>query len=168
MKIIKWFLWKEMRVEAKKNINKSKSEVLAEIRKSGNLENYHPFCAENKTDKWPGIGSIDYVKYLNGLKYRREFIKWDDRGYVLNIGVKRKLAQVEWIVEGDQENSCLMIRVSPELPYKNPVVKFFLWNFYIKYMLSTYLKNVVGGFAEYINTKTKVEKNKFGKHAWYS
>ncbi len=157
-----------MRVEAKKNINKSKSEVLAEIRKSGNLENYHPFCAENKTDKWPGIGSIDYVKYLNGLKYRREFIKWDDTGYVLNIGVKKKLAQVEWIVEGDQENSCLMIRVSPELPYKNPVVKFFLWNFYIKYMLSTYLKNVVGGFAEYINTKTKVEKNKFGKHAWYS
>ena len=168
MKIIKWFSWKEMRVEAKKNINKSKSEVLAEIRKSGNLENYHPFCAENKTDKWPGIGSIDSVKYLNGLKYRREFIKWDDRGYVLNIGVKRKLAQVEWIVEGDQENSCLMIRVSPELPYKNPVVKFFLWNFYIKYMLSTYLENVVGGFAEYIDTKTRVEKNKFGKHAWYS
>ena len=163
-----WFLWKEMRVEAKKNINKSKSEVLAEIRKSGNLENYHPFCAENETDKWPGIGSIDYVKYLNGLKYRREFIKWDDTGYVLNIGVKRKLAQVEWIVEGDKDNSCLTIRVMPQLPYKNPVVKFFLWNFYVKYMLKTYLENVVGGFAEYIDTKTKVEKNKFGKHAWYS
>ena len=130
MKIIKWFLWKEMRVEAKKNINKSKSEVLAEIRKRGNLENYHPFCAEYEIDKWQGIVSIDYVKYLNGLKYRREFIKWDDTGYVLNIGVKRKLAQVEWIVEGNQENSCLKIRVSPQLPYKNPVVKFFLWNFY--------------------------------------
>ena len=168
MKIIKLFLWKEMRVEAKKIINKSKSEVLAEIRKSGNLENFHPFCAENKTDKWPGIGSIDYVKYLNGLKYRRDFIKWDDTGYVLNIGVKRKLAQVEWIVEGDQENSSLIIRVSPQLPYKNPVVKFFLWNFYVKHMLKTYLENVVGGFAEYIDTKTRVEKNKFGKHAWYS
>ena len=168
MKIIKWFLWKEMRVEAKKNINKSKSEVLAEIRKSGNLENYHPFCAENETDKWPGIGSIDYVKYLNGLKYRREFIKWDDTGYVLNIGVKRKLAQVEWIVEGNQEKSCLKIKVSPQLPYKNPVVKFFLWNFYVKHMLKTYLENVVGGFAEYIDTKTRVPKNKFGKHAWYS
>ena len=47
-----------MHVEAKKSINRSKSEVLAEIRKSGNLENYHPFCAENETDKWPGIGSI--------------------------------------------------------------------------------------------------------------
>ena len=102
-----------MHVEAKKSINRSKSEVLAEIRKSGNLENYHPFCAENETDKWPGIGSIDYVKYLNGLKYRREFIKWDDTGYVLNIGVKRKLARVEWLVEGNQKNSSLKIRVSP-------------------------------------------------------
>ena len=111
-----------MHVEAKKSINRSKSEVLAEIRKSGNLENYHPFCAENETDKWPGIGSIDYVKYLNGLKYRREFIKWDDTGYVLNIGVKRKLARVEWLVEGNQKNSSLKIRVSPELPYKNPIL----------------------------------------------
>ena len=157
-----------MHVEAKKSINRSKSEVLAEIRKSGNLENYHPFCAENETDKWPGIGSIDYVKYLNGLKYRREFIKWDDTGYVLNIGVKRKLARVEWLVEGNQKNSTLKIRVSPELPYKNPIVKFFLWNFYVKHMLKTYLENVVGGFAEYIDTKTRVPKNKFGKHAWYS
>ena len=31
-----------MQVEAKRNINKSKVEVLTEIRKSGNLENYHP------------------------------------------------------------------------------------------------------------------------------
>ena len=29
-----------MQVEAKRNINKSKVEVLTEIRKSGNLENY--------------------------------------------------------------------------------------------------------------------------------
>ena len=156
------------KTELNTEINRSKSEVLAEIRKSGNLENYHPFCAENETDKWPGIGSIDYVKYLNGLKYRREFIKWDDTGYVLNIGVKRKLARVEWVVEGNQKNSSLKIRVSPELPYKNPILKFFLWNFYVKHMLKTYLENVVGGFAEYIDTKTRVPKNKFGKHAWYS
>ena len=37
-----------MQVEAKRNINKSKVEVLTEIRKSGNLENYHPFCSEIK------------------------------------------------------------------------------------------------------------------------
>ena len=28
--------------------------------------------------------------------------------------------------------------------------------------------NTSGGFSEYIDTKTRVEKNKFGKHAWYS
>jgi hypothetical protein len=157
-----------MQVKAKININKSKSEVLKEIRKSGNLENYHPFCSENKTDIWPGIGSVDYVRYLNGLEYRRDFIKWDNTGYVLNIGVKRKLAQVEWLVEGNDKNSSLEIKVSPVLPYKNPIIKFFLWHLYIKYMLKTYLENVVAGFSEYIDTKTRVEKNKFGKHAWYS
>lgn len=62
----------------------------------------------------------------------------------------------------------LRITVFPVLPYRNPVIKFFLWHLYIKIMLKTYLENVVGGFSEYIDTKTKVEKNKFGKHAWYS
>ena len=33
-----------------------------------------------------GKGSIDELEYLNGLKYRRDFIEWDENGYVLEIG----------------------------------------------------------------------------------
>ena len=76
-----------MYVEAKKTFKKEKSKILEAIRVPGNLENYHPFCIENKIEKWPGKGSIDYVKYLNKLKYRREFIKWDESGYVLDLSL---------------------------------------------------------------------------------
>ena len=105
-----------MHVEAKKTFLKNKSEILEAIRLPSNLENYHPFCAENKVEKWPGKGSIDYVKYLNGLKYRRDFIKWDESGYVLDIGVKSKLARVKWLVEGNSEQSSLKITIKPILP----------------------------------------------------
>jgi hypothetical protein len=157
-----------MYVEAKKTFKKDRSEILEAIRVPGNLENYHPFCIENKIEKWPGKGSIDYVKYLNELKYRREFIKWDESGYVLDIGVKSKLARVKWLVDGNSKASSLKITIEPELPYKNKIIKWFLWHIYIKHRLQSYIDSVVRGFSEYIHTNTKVTKNKFGKHPWYS
>ena len=157
-----------MYVEAKRTFKKDKSEILEAIRVPGNLENYHPFCIENKIEKWPGKGSIDYVKYLNKLKYRREFIKWDESGYVLDIGVKRKVARVKWLVEGNSKTSSLKITIEPKLPYKNEIINWLLWHIYIKHRLQSYIDNVVRGFAEYIQTKTRVTKNKYGKHPWYS
>ena len=111
-----------MYVEAEKTIKTSRLKLLQAIREPSNLENFHPFCKENKVDKWPGKGSVDYVKYLNGVKYRRDFIKWDETGYVLDIGVKRRLAQVEWLVEGNSEQSSLKITIKPELPYRNGII----------------------------------------------
>ena len=157
-----------MYVEAKKTFKKDKSEILEAIRVPGNLENYHPFCIENKIEKWPGKGSIDYVKYLNKLEYRREFIKWDENGYVLNIGVRRKVARVKWLVEGNSKESSLKITIEPKLPYKNKIINWLLWHIYIKHRLQSYIDNVVRGFSEYIQTKTRVIKNKYGKHPWYS
>ena len=159
---------REMFVEAKKHFTKSKSEILDAIKLPGNLENYHPFCTENMTEKWPGKGSIDYVKYLNGLKYRRDFVKWDETGYVLNIGVKRKVAQVKWFVEGNSKRSSLKITIKPDLPYRNKFIRWLIWNTYIKYRLQNYINNVLDGFAAYIHTGTRVPKNNFGKHPWYS
>ena len=157
-----------MYVEAKRTFKKDKSEILEAIRVPENLENYHPFCIENKIEKWPGKGSIDYVKYLNKLKYRREFIKWDESGYVLDIGAKSKLARVKWLVEGNSKASSLKITIEPKLPYKNEIINWLLWHIYIKHRLQSYIDNVIRGFSEYIQTKTRVNKNKYGKHPWYS
>jgi len=157
-----------MYVEAKRRFKKSKKEILNEIRRAGNLNDYHPFCKENNTLKWPGKGSIDEIEYLNGLKYRRDFIEWDENGYVLEIGRNKKIAKVQWIVEGSKENSSLRVRINPRLPYKNQIVRWVAWNFYIKFRLQNYINNVLKGFEHFINTKHRVERNKFGKHAWFS
>lgn len=157
-----------MYVEAKKTFKKNKSELLEAIRVPNNLENYHPFCKENSVEKWPGKGSIDYVKYLNGLKYRRDFIKWDESGYVLDIGVKSKVARVKWLVEGNSKQSSLKITIKPKLPYKNKLIRSIMWHAYIKYRLQNYINNVVKGFADYIDTKERVSINKYGKHPWFS
>ena len=157
-----------MYVEAKKTFKKDRSEILDAIRLPNNLENYHPFCKENKVEKWPGKGSVDYVKYLNGLKYRRDFVKWDESGYVLDIGVKSKVARVKWLVEGNSTQSSLKITINPKLPYKNKIIRTIMWHAYIKYRLQIYINNVVEGFADYINTKEKVPMNKYGKHPWFS
>ena len=157
-----------MYVEAKKTFKKNRSEILDAIRLPNNLENYHPFCKENKVEKWPGKGSIDYVKYLNGLKYRRDFIKWDESGYVLDIGVNSKVARVKWLVEGNSTQSSLKITINPKLPYKNKIIRTIMWHAYIKYRLQNYINNVVEGFADYIDTKEKVPMNKYGKHPWFS
>lgn len=157
-----------MYVEAKKTFKKNRSEILDAIRLPNNLENYHPFCKENKVEKWPGKGSIDYVKYLNGLKYRRDFVKWDESGYVLDIGAKSKVARVKWLVEGNSTQSSLKITINPKLPYKNKIIRTIMWHAYIKYRLQIYINNVVEGFADYIDTKEKVPINKYGKHPWFS
>ena len=157
-----------MYVEAKKTFKKNRFEILEAIRLPNNLENYHPFCKENKVEKWPGKGSIDYVKYLNGLKYRRDFIKWDESGYVLDIGVKSKVARVKWLVEGNSTRSSLKITINPKLPYKNKIIRTIMWHAYIKYRLQNYINNVVEGFADYIDTKERVPMNKYGKHPWFS
>ena len=157
-----------MYVEAKKTFKKNRSEILEAIRLPNNLENYHPFCKKNNVEKWPGKGSIDYVEYLNGLKYRRDFIKWDESGYVLDIGVKSKVARVKWLVEGNSTRSSLKITINPKLPYKNKIIRTIMWHAYIKYRLQNYINNVVEGFADYIDTKERVPMNKYGKHPWFS
>ena len=157
-----------MYVEAKKTFKTDRSKILEAIRLPNNLENYHPFCKENNVEKWPGKGSIDYVEYLNGLKYRRDFVKWDESGYVLDIGVKSKVARVKWLVEGNSTQSSLKITINPKLPYKNKIIRTIMWHAYIKYRLQNYINNVVEGFADYIDTKERVPMNKYGKHPWFS
>ena len=100
---------KEIFVQSEKTIKVSKNKLLEEIRKPGNLINFHPFCKENHVEKWSGKGSIDYVKYLNDLTYKRKFLEWNDSGYALDIGVDSKLAHVRWLVKGDKKSSTFFL-----------------------------------------------------------
>ena len=84
-----------MYVEAERKFNKSKKKILKEIRRPGNLNDYHPFCKENKALKWPGKGSIDELEYLNGLKYRRDVIEWDENGYALEKDLRRQIIKLK-------------------------------------------------------------------------
>ena len=143
-----------MYVEAERKFNKSKKKILKEIRRPGNLNDYHPFCKENNALKWPGKGSIDELEYINGRKYRRDFIEWDENGYVLEIGRYNKIAKVQWIVNGSEENSSLRVRINPKLPYKNGLVRWAAWNFYIKFRLQSYINNVLDGFEYFIKTNS--------------
>ena len=157
-----------MYVEAKETFHKNRSVILEAIREPGNLNKFHPFCKANTTEKWPGVGSVDNIEYLNGIKYRRKFIKWDENGYELEISRNRKLANVEWIVKGGDNTSSLRVRINPILPYKNKITEWVMWNFYIKYRMQAYINNVLMGFKHYLDTQTTVEHNKFGKHSWFS
>ena len=159
---------KEIFVQSEKTIKVSKNQLLEEIRKPGNLVNFHPFCKENHVEKWSGEGSIDYVKYLNDLTYKRKFLEWNDSGYALDIGVDGKLAHVRWLVKGDKKSSTLNIKVKPIIPFKNTFIRWLAWTFYIKPKLQAYLNSVVGGLKLYMETNKPVERNIFGKHAWYS
>ena len=125
-----------------------------------NLINFHPFCKENHVEKWSGKGSIDYVKYLNDLTYKRKFLEWNDSGYALDIGVHSKLAHVRWLVKGHKKSSTLNIKVKPIIPFKNPLIRWLAWSFYIKPKLQAYLNSVVGGLKH-----TYKRGNIFGKHA---
>ena len=59
--------------------------------------------------------SMDYIKFI---KYKRHldwdnFFNWSDDGYDLIIGARKKMALVNWIVEGNDNNSSLTIRINP-------------------------------------------------------
>jgi len=86
------------------------------ISKPNNLELYHPFCESNPIEKWPGIKSIDYVNYYNGLKYQRVFTDWiDGKGYDLLIGRKNgRKSKVIWRINNpDESTSELKITIYP-------------------------------------------------------
>ena len=155
-------------VEAKAKLNIPKSSILEQIRKPGNLEDFHPFCKSNKALKWPGEGAIDELIYLNGITYKRRFYNWTEDGYDLKIGGRRRETTVNWVVEGNKVQSSLRVRINPDFITKNKVLRWFLWHFYTKYLLKSYIDNVVRGFEYFMNTGRKVQSNQFGRHSWFS
>ena len=155
-------------VEATANFNKPKKVIEDAIKKPGCLEDFHPFCLSNKTLSWPGKNSEDELIYLNGVRYKRRFFNWNEYGYDLEVGGSKRKSIVNWIINGDNNNSSLIIRINPDLLFKNRLIKWLAWNLYIKFMIQSYVNHVVRGFKFFIETGDKVRSNQFGKHSWFS
>ena len=155
-------------VEATAYFNKPKKVIEDAIKKPGCLEDFHPFCLSNKTLSWPGNNSEDELIYLNGVKYKRRFFNWNEDGYDLEVGGSKRKSIVNWIINGDNNNSSLIIRINPDLLFKNRLIKWLAWNLYIKFMIQSYVNHVVRGFKFFIETGDKVRSNQFGKHSWFS
>ena len=155
-------------VEATANFNKPKKVIENAIKKPGCLEDFHPFCLSNKTLSWPGNNSEDELIYLNGVRYKRKFFNWNEDGYDLEVGGSKRKSIVNWIINGDNNNSSLIIRINPDLLFKNRLIKWLAWNLYIKFMIQSYVNHVVRGFKFFVETGDKVRSNQFGKHSWFS
>lgn len=163
-----------MYVESKVALNLPKSRILNLIREPGSLNKYHPFCKRNNAIKWPGTNSIDELEYLNGSTFERNFFNWHENGYDLIIERKNKskMAQVNWIIEGNDEISSLRVRINPVIghftPFKNKFMQILSWYLFVKPMLQSYINKVIKGFEFFANTDMEVKPNQFGKHSWFS
>ena len=163
-----------MYVESKVALNLPKSRILNLIREPGSLNKYHPFCKRNDAIKWPGTNSIDELEYLNGSTFERNFFNWHENGFDLIIERKNKskMAQVNWIIEGNDEISSLRVRINPVIghftPFKNKFMQILSWYLFVKPMLQSYINKVIKGFEFFLNTDMEVKPNQFGKHSWFS
>ncbi len=152
---------------------KSQSEdIWKTISCHGNLNFFHPFCQKNKViegDK--NLIKKDILIYLNGVALEREFYHWDEmNGYELMIGKKNgKKSKVVWKISKTKNYTSLTISVYPYKTDKvNSLLYPFVFYFYIKPKLKSYLKSVLKGFKFYLYNNQKVLKNQFGKHSWFS
>ena len=170
MKELKYYK-KNWAIKAVKEINASPKEIWNLISKEGNLNLIHPFCKNNFALSWNSENYIDVLVYLNGLKFIREFKKWQpNQGYSLLIGTKNgKKSYVEWEIYKKNKKQYLSITLYTHYMRDYPkLLSFFPHIFIIKPNLEKYLNCVLGGIDYYLSTKKQVPRNHFGKHNWFS
>tara|TARA_B100000965_G_C19255268_1_gene610561 strand:+ start:37 stop:567 length:531 start_codon:yes stop_codon:yes gene_type:complete len=158
-------------VSYKKQISTSAENLWKLISSPGHLNLVHPFCKKNEILVWNKDEHKDILVYLNGLRYEREFILWNEnKGYSLLIGEAfEKTSKVDWKIESKNRFTYLRIRVSPYLFEKLPKFLYLpLFYLVISPMLKNYLKSVLNGIEWYTVKNTPVTKNMFGKHLWFS
>ena len=158
-------------VSQEKKIESSVKNLWDLISSPGHLNLVHPFCKTNEAIQWNKKIRKDMLVYLNGLRYFREFHKWDiNKGYTLEIGTKRgKKSEVEWQIRSCKSETFLKISVKPYLfeNYPRPIYNI-LFYLIVKPMLNSYLKSVISGINWYLVNKKPVPRNNFGKHFWFS
>jgi hypothetical protein len=86
-------------ISNKIKIEKSADMVWALISSPGHLNQFHPFCEENKVlESKNDVILKDQLNYLNGITYYRIFTDWKPMiGYRIKIGSKNgKESDVKW------------------------------------------------------------------------
>ena len=153
-------------------ISASAKDVWSVISMPGNLEQCHPFCAQNPVEEWPGKESRDEVHYLNGWVFERRFSQWiEGVGYDLEIGKSGgSKSFVSWrIVPLDSHSCSLNISVYPHLLQNiHFTIRWLPHILYIGPKLRSYLSSVTRGFDWYITRGESVPRNQFGIHPWFS
>ena len=142
------------------SLKNQSEDIWKAISSHGNLNLFHPFCHTNKV-----------LIYLNGVVFEREFYQWDEmNGYELMIGKKNgKKSKVVWKISKTKNYTSLIINVFPYKTDKiNTLLYPFVFYFYIKPKLKSYLKSVLKGLKFYLYNNQKVVKNQFGRHSWFS
>ena len=159
-------------ISASATIDASPQQVWTTISTAGSLEGGHPFCADNTVSKWPGEGSVDAIRYLNGRAYERHFRGWHE-GSGFDIELFHKGSELAWaiwrIAELGEGRSKLTITVYPNRLQRLPVV--LRWAphlFVVRPRLRSYLASVVNGYKWFIEKGEAVPRNQFGKHPWFS
>ena len=82
---------------------------------------------------------------------------------------KGKKSRVEWEIKALNEMTELKIKVTPYISAKfNIKIYYFLLRIYILPKLRKYLNYVNLGIKFYLEEKTPVKNNQFGKHKYFS
>lgn len=147
------------------------AEVMGLLTSPGHLAECHPFCESNPVDRWPGEGSHDTVVYHNGRVVHRHVTSWrDEVGFSVDVSDENgRLAAVDWEVSEAAGGSKLTIRLAPyPLSTYRPVVRSTLQQVVVRPMLRRYLRSVVRGVRWRLETGDPVQRDQFGRHAWFS
>ena len=153
-------------IAAKRTFRGDDKLVWETISASGGLVNYHPFCAENPVEHWPGPNSSDRIVYLSGMTFERTFFEWHEgSGYALRLSLgERAVAEVRWSVLNG-----LAIEVTPLLPVdmSDQEAQTHLGR-YFGDGLVTYLHCILKGVEHWLETGEPVRPNQFGCVRGYS
>jgi hypothetical protein len=159
-------------ISASATIDTSRDQVWSAISAAGSLTAGHPFCRDNPVSRWPGSGSVDEVRYLNGVAYERRFRGWHE-GVGFDIELFHKGKELAWaiwrIADLDDGRSKLSITVYPLRLQRVPApLRWVPQLFVVRPRLRSYLESVVMGYKWFIEKGEAVPRNQFGEHPWFS
>lgn len=158
---------------AELDVGAGADDVWVAISETGYLKRVHPFCAENRIERWPGADGRDHIRYYSGVHYQRDVLAWREGvGYDLAVGPPSvgPIALARWTVEPKSDaSSRFVIEVTS---FVRADVTGAARDRYVETAIARgippYLEAVVRGVGHYAETGDPVRRNQFGAHETYS